>query len=165
MIQSCLRHDIRETCVCFLDYLLFLVVHLLLKSVPPAMFSAFLTQICFRFCRPTLKSLSLGCCLRARDPALRQVAQLTSLQELSFAFCPFLSDASVGEIIARCRSLRRLVLVADVSLTMETIRARIRSNSKVRLEVGHCRGIKEESALRDADGECVYVQCTRLKFL
>jgi hypothetical protein len=104
-----------------------------------------------------LRSLRLGYCFRARDPAFQQVAELTMLEELTLGFCPHLLDASMEAIFARCRGLRSLVLFADVSLTNETIRALVRSGSKVRLQVKQCPGIKRESVLGEAEGELANV--------
>jgi hypothetical protein len=110
-------------------------------------------------CRPSLKSLSLGCCWEVRDVALRQVAELTSLQELSLAFCPFLSDATVNQILTGCPNLKRLVLEADVSITVETVKAYAKSSSKAKLRVMECPCINVES-LPEEVGELEGVRAT-----
>lgn len=103
-------------------------------------------------CRPTLKSLSLGGCFGVPDVALQQVAELTSLQELSLIFCPFLSDATVNQILVRCPGLRRLLLEKDVSITMETVKAYAKSSSKAKLKVVQCPFIPTES-LKEEEGK------------
>lgn len=129
-----------------------------IRSTIYSFFVLHLMQNVLCSCRPSLKILSLGCCSRACCLALRQVAERTTLQELSLDLCPFLSDASVEAIFARCRDLKSLVLVVNESLTVETIRALARSGSKVFLHVKECPGIKPESVSEEADGANVQVQ-------
>jgi hypothetical protein len=98
-------------------------------------------------CRPRLKTLSIGRCWGTKDPAFRQLAELTTVQELFLNLCPFLKDATIKAILAGCTSLNRLVLHADVSLTIESVKALTRTGSKVRLQVGKCPLINKESVL------------------
>lgn len=101
---------------------------------------------CLSFCRPgrSLKRLSLRCWLRAPEPVLSQVAQEKNLEELLLFLCPAVTDATVENILAGCRKLKRLVLQSNDLVTKETVDAYLRSGSTARLEIERCASIQKD---------------------
>jgi hypothetical protein len=91
------------------------------------------------FCRPgrNLKRLSLR--FWRLDLVLHPMA---NLEELLFFSSP-VTDATVVNILAGCRNLKRLVLQANDLVTMETVNAYLRSGSTARLEVERCVNIQK----------------------
>lgn len=104
-----------------------------------------------RLCRPSrsLKRLRLGYWRKTPDLVLREVSAETALEVLELVCCPELTDATVERIIAGCKSLKRLVLIDNDSITYESLRAYLKSDRKIELEVRECPAIRVESRPED----------------
>ncbi|GAQ84070.1 F-box/RNI-like superfamily protein [Klebsormidium nitens] len=107
-----------------------------------------------------LKKLRIAYWWNATDLVLRDVSAETNLEVLLLVCCPHLTDATVDKIIAGCKSLKRLVLCDNDSITAESLRAYRRSGRKTRLEVRGCTGVTKESLPEDLKCEEV-LQCLR----